>query len=182
MNREFPVTIAANSGETIEAPGNFIYLHTASLPLKVYVEGQLVTMRERDSRGIAKGFRNIRVENNNGSDVASVFVIGEGAYSRGRMIGDVSVNVGGSLETAADASATASVTSQILAANSIRHYATLTNLSGTVTLRIGDSNAGATRGSPLGPGDSTVIHCTDSIHAYNPDASAVSVAISEVTD
>ena len=86
------------------------------------------------------------------------------------------------IDTIADVSVTAASTVQILASNTDRRVAHISNLSGSVTLRIGDANAGAARGRVLLPGDTCEIRGTEAIFAFNPDAAAVLVGLTWEAD
>jgi hypothetical protein len=73
------------------------------------------------------------------------------------------------LNSAADVNMGAGATTQILPSLASRLCALITNKSGnTQTFRIGDSNAGATRGVELVPGASISIETTEAIYGYNP--------------
>ena len=74
-------------------------------------------------------------------------------------------------------------TTQILAAKPTRREAIITNLAANVqTMRIGDSNAGATRGIPLAPGDTLILTTTAAIHGFKPVAGNENVAAIEIED
>lgn len=87
------------------------------------------------------------------------------------------------LETITDVAMIGVATTQILAANAARRVAYITNLLGNVqTLRVGDLNAAATRGTPLAPGDTITIETTEAIFAYKPVAGNENVAVSWTED
>lgn len=181
--REIDRIIPASDHQDVAVTGDFIYLHTANLPLKVEVDGQVVTMRQGDKRTVDGGFPHFRVDNENPSDVTAVFIVGSGDYSRQAVTGSVQIKAATNLGTVPDVSLSASSTSQIIAANASRVEVLIANLSGnSETLRLGDANAGATRGIPLLPGFTARITATDDVYAYNPGTSAQSVAVLEVTE
>lgn len=96
---------------------------------------------------------------------------------------DVDLSKAGGLATTADVSIATVTTAQVLAANANRREAVITNLQTNASeVRVGDSNAGVTRGTPLQPGDSIVLTTTAAIHVYNADAAAQSVALLETED
>lgn len=85
------------------------------------------------------------------------------------------------LTTTADVTLGAAATNQIAAANANRREIILTNLDGAVTLRVGDSNAAAARGTPLPPGGNIILEVTAAIYGYNPGGAGVDVAITEIS-
>lgn len=179
--REIVRTIPANSGQDIGATGDFVYLHTANLPLLVQVAGQTVTMRAGDKRRVAEGFVFFRVENENASDVNAVFIVGRGDYSRQAVTGEVTLTTPATIASTADVSLAATATTQIKAANTDRREIIISNLStNTQTMRIGESSAGASRGVELAPGASITLQTTAAVYGYNPGGSAESVGVLEV--
>ena len=77
------------------------------------------------------------------------------------------------LDTAADVTLVAGATTAILAAAVTRRVAFITNLATNAkTMRIGDLNAGATRGIPLAPGETITVEATEAIYGFNPAAPA----------
>ena len=99
------------------------------------------------------------------------------------LIIDVVQSKAGTFDSIADVSIAATSTDEVLAADSTRREAIITNLSGNVeTLRVGDSGAGATNGTPLSPGSTLILATTAVIHAHNPGAAAQSVAVATTKD
>lgn len=88
-----------------------------------------------------------------------------------------------SADSVADVSITATSTVLVAAAASTRHELLITNLAAnTQTMRIGDSGAGATNGIPLAPGQTLILSTSAAIYAYNPGASAETLAVMELLD
>lgn len=82
------------------------------------------------------------------------------------------------LDTVADVTLAAAATTQILAANADRRAAFISNLVGNAnTMRIGDNNAGATRGIPLAPGETIIVSSTEAIYGYNPGGAGEDVGV-----
>ena len=180
-NREITRTIPANDHSDFGAQGDFIYLHTANLPLKVNVNGSVLTMRQGDKRRIEGGYPHFSVDNENGAAVTCTFVVGKGDYNRQAVTGSVSVETPTSIETTADVSMVATATTEVKGVNTARSEIMITNLkANTQTMRVGDINAGAARGQPLEPGQTLTLNTTAAVHAYNPGASAESVTVLEV--
>ena len=181
--REIDRIIPASGHQDIAVTGDFIYLHTANLPLQIEVDGQIITMRQGDKRTVAGGFPHFGVDNKNASNVTAVFIVGSGDYSRQAITGNIAVSPPTNLQTVADVSLLASDTSLVIAANSNRNHVLITNLAGNAeTIRVGDANAGAARGQPVVAGATAEINCTGAIYAHNPGTAAQSVAILEVLE
>lgn len=82
------------------------------------------------------------------------------------------------LNSIADVTLAATATTQILGALVTRLCALISNKkANTQTFRIGDSNAGATRGVELAPGQSISLETTEAIHGYNPGGSGEAVSV-----
>ena len=85
------------------------------------------------------------------------------------------------LNTVADVSLSGGeegATTQIVEANANRLCVIITNLAtNTQTFRIGDADAGASRGIELAPGESIEIETTAAVYGYNPGGSAESVSV-----
>lgn len=87
-----------------------------------------------------------------------------------------------SFTSTADTNVLTGATTQILAADTTRVEAIVTNTSPTDTVRIGDSSVAAARGTPLGPEQTIILTTTAAIHIHNPNAGTVSFAITETKD
>lgn len=138
------------------------------------------------TRGItirtAEPFKGLELVNDTATAAAVQLAWGQGDIVDNRLnvldAIDVSFEAPALLKTTADVSCAATSTTKVLNANAKRNEAYLSNLSGA-TLRVGDANAGASRGIVL-PADSTIFLTTqDDVHVYNPSASAVDVALGE---
>lgn len=81
----------------------------------------------------------------------------------------------------ADYSVPATTAAKIREISADQKYIIVSNLaSNTQTMRIGDSNVGAARGTPLAPGETLVLATSDAVWAYNPGAGAESLAITRI--
>lgn len=125
-------------------------------------------------------FHQVRIVNTSGTALTVELAYGFGTFRDGRLVidGGIAVLSPDTVTSTADVTATASTTSQLIAANLDRKELFLVNM-GSATLRIGDSNAGASRGVPLAPGEKMIMTTTAAVSAYNPDASGCDVAIIE---
>lgn len=179
-NGEYDRKIPANDKTSIDVVGNFIFLKSSNLTVRVLVEGRSVTMVEGDYQRVEEGFKNFDILNENGTQANVTLVVGKGEFGRRQVTGDVGITAGENLVTAADVSCLATAVTQVLASNTDRQTSWIHNLDATTTLRVGDSNAGASRGIPLPPGATAIISSNNAaVHAYNPSGSAVSVAVME---
>lgn len=96
---------------------------------------------------------------------------------------NVDITKATALDSIADVSLVAAVTTAILAADGTRREAIITNLAGNAqTFRIGDVGAGATNGTPLPPGATIVLTTTAEISGFNPGGAAESVAVTVTRD
>lgn len=87
------------------------------------------------------------------------------------------------LLTAADVSIAAVTNDEVLAANTARRHAILSNpFSNPREFRIGDAGASATEGHELNPGASVRLEVTAAIRAFNPHVAAMPIAALEVSD
>ncbi len=82
------------------------------------------------------------------------------------------------LNTAANVTLAVGATTQIVGSLSTRLSVIITNLAtNTQTFRIGDANAGASRGIELAPGESIEIETTAAVYGYNPGGSGEAVTV-----
>lgn len=174
--------VPAHGGINVAAKGEFIYCRTTTAAFHVLIEGQDFEFGEGDKLRIAGGFDGFRLENSTGSDITAELIVGNGDYSR-RAMPSINFAKPQTLATVADVSLAAGATTQIAAANSSRREIHITNLPGnTQTIRIGDVNAGAARGTPVMPGDTYILTTTAAVYGYNPGAGAESVAVLTIAD
>jgi hypothetical protein len=125
------------------------------------VAGDYDGVQYQDGAAVASPFGTV-VLGHDGSNVFPVVVDSNGYLQ-------IAVKKCTTLNSAADVSMGAGATTQILGSLATRLCALITNKSGnTQTFRIGDSNAGATRGVELVPGASISIETTEAIYGYNP--------------
>lgn len=112
-----------------------------------------------------------------GSDATFTMGVAHGRVDDDRPI---SGTVGASLVSTVDHAVAPTATEQVLASRATRRAAVVSNLSSTVTLRVGDSNTAAAQGVELGPGERIELATTAAVYVYNPDAAAASVGLLEV--
>lgn len=130
------------------------------------------------------GIRRIELRNAGASPAVATLYLSRGDFADRRVTASSTLPVDPTapgLGTVQDVSLAAGVTSQVLAAAADRREAIITNLDSTETLRIGDANAAADRGTPVGPGATLVLPTRAAIHAHNPGAGAVLVAVTVTT-
>jgi len=98
----------------------------------------------------------------------------------GGVFQSVELVVPATLTSTADVTIATVSTDSIIASNVNRKEVIIKNLSSTVTLRIGDSNTGATRGQPLEPLETLVLSTTAQVYGYNPDGAGSDVSVLEI--
>lgn len=183
-------TLGAGEGLDLVGQGNYVrfFSSTGATDLNIGIDG---STPEPLPVGIGvsfpQKFERVRVENPNAGSVTFQIAIAVGHIADDRLNVSGSINavitslpVPTGLQSTADKSLAGTATTQIIAANSARTAVTITNLDGNASIiRVGDSNAGASRGVQLAPGQSMTLETEDAVHAYNP-GSAQSVGIVEV--
>lgn len=134
------------------------------------VEGEYDGVQYQDGAAVASPFGTV-VLGHDGSNVFPVVVDSNGYLQ-------IEVLKASTLNSVADVSLVATSTTQILGLVAARFCALICNLAAnTQTFRIGDSNAGATRGVELAPGESISIETTEAIYGYNPGGVAEAVTV-----
>ncbi len=114
---------------------------------------------------------------------AITIAIGDGEVETDALTGTVvaTLTKPQTLTDAADVALAAAVTTLILAADTTRHSALITNLAANKkTFRIGGATAGAARGAELSPGKAIEIEGGGAIYGYNPAGAAQSVAVGPI--
>lgn len=91
------------------------------------------------------------------------------------------VSVSNTCDAVADISIPATSSAALVGANADRKELLITNLSNTVTIRVGSAGTvGASAGTPIFPLQTAVITTEAAVSAYNPGGAAVSVAVTEL--
>lgn len=176
-------------------PGGTFFLilsTTAALSLKIYKGGseiaamsgsalqQGISWESFDEHGAARVFDEIRV--NSAAAQTIQIGVGLGRLANNALVGNVTATIvqPTTFNSIADIVLAAAVTTQVLAADTARRRATITNISGNAsTIRVAGIGAAAANGTPLDPGASIEVGGTAAIYAYNPSA-AQSVAVTQV--
>ena len=134
------------------------------------VEGQYDGVQYQDGAAVASPFGYVAL-GHDGSNVFPVVVDSNGYLQ----IVEVKASV---LNSAADVTLAATSTTQIVGALATRICVLIGNKkTNTQTFRIGDSNAGASRGVELAPGESVSIETTEAVYGYNPGGSGEGVSV-----
>lgn len=123
-----------------------------------------------------------RIKNTGGSDATITIAYGFGEFSDGRLVvtGGVAISSPTVFTTAADQSITTATATQVIAANAARRQAIVQNLDTSVSIRVGDSNVGATRGTVLGAGGTLILDTTAAVWVYHAKGSNLDVAAQEL--
>lgn len=190
-------TLTFTGGDTKRLPGgNYLRLLTASNVVKVeYVRaGSIIEHETADgvkagyggrpprAAGQPRAFDEARITSATAQTVELLILQGTADYDRS--VGEVDVTRSASIVTTPDVVMAAGALTLILAANSARRRALITNLAaGVETLRIGDAtNTGAARGIPVAPGETITLETTAAIGGWNPGGAPQNVAVLEETD
>jgi hypothetical protein len=186
-HRSYTSTLAANEELTLQVPGRQVVClaSTGTFSIKLGDEGAFGDFAAGLTRTLADAdsdFGAVRIRDTSGASNTIQLSIGFGDVrdSRLNLTAPIDINGADTIVTAVDVSAADEATTQIVAASSGRFGVELTNLSTTVTLRIGDSNAAAGRGVELAPGETRLIRTSAALFAYNPSGAAVDVGVMEL--
>jgi len=130
-------------------------------------------------------FSNVTVDNSGNASVLTVrLAIGSGDLvdQRLSLTGAISVTRGLTLATVADVNCANAAKTSVLASNIARRRATVQNLDGAASVRVGDTNVTVARGIQLGPGDSYAFEVMAELFVRNDSGAAVLVAVMEEAD
>lgn len=191
----------ARTGQLERVLGSFIRVvraSSATATIKVAVGRNLEDHYEELTKNgkipVGEGFKRLYFANDAQPGEWVIVMVNDGAHSYdventslgniasvGSIDDPVEIAAHSTLVTTADDSIAATTTEQILAANTDRKEALITNLADNgAKIRVGDANTGAGRGIEVSPGQTITLNTTAAIYVYNEGASAQSVAILEV--
>lgn len=183
------LSVAAGEAVDLAITGRFFAVISANINFKIGFDDdalQFCTQGLTPFMEPGEVFTRVRIDNTAGASTLTLtYAYGSGDVrdSRATLAGNIDLSKAATLTSTADVSIAAATTVQVLAANTARREAIITNLAANAeTMRVGDSNAGAARGVELPPGATIVLTTTAAIHAYNPGAGAESLAVLEVVD
>lgn len=137
------------------------------------VQGEYDGVQYQDGAVVGSPFGYVAM----GHDGANVFpvVVDSSGFLQIHVVSEPKATV---FNSVADVTLAATATTQILPTLTSRLCALICNKKGnTQTLRIGDSNAGATRGVELPPGATISIETTEAIYGYNPGGAGEDVNV-----
>jgi len=176
-------TLAAGVSQQHVIDGDYIHILTAPVTdLKVrFDSGEPVPMFE--GVGFRRYYRSIELESATGQTVE--ILCGFGSVFDGRATANVNVSAtvaaGNTLRKGADVSCTSGAATLVLASDSQRLDAYITNPStNTATVRVGPSNVDATSGIPLEPGMILPLSTTAAIYVYQASGGAVTISAASV--
>lgn len=182
-HRTIQRTVGDGDEELINATGRQIVVVEATAAFLLSVDQEpFVELEKSFTLQLAddQEFKSVRVRNESGAPNTIKLQIGFTNIRDGRLgvTGGVEIAPHGTLDSLPDVSLLTTATTQILAADTSRKEAIISNLAtNTVTFRIGDSGAGAANGIPLPPGATIVLTTSAEIQGHNPTAGAESVAV-----
>lgn len=175
-NEELPLQVPGRQVACLSATGNF--------EIKLGDEGGFSGFAAGLKRTLAAAdndFHAVRIRDTSGAPNAIELFIGYGDIedSRLNLSAPIDVAGAGSVPSTADVSLAATSATVIKAATTDRRRLHVTNLDTSVTIRVGDASVTATRGRPVGPGETVALETSAAVSGYNPSAGAVSVAVLE---
>lgn len=173
-------------GAQMEFPfrGNFVRMVTSTGLLKLGLDdGPMVAFPSGGKWKPMGDFSKVRIQNDTGGSVSFTIALAYGEFDidEVRLAGGVMLLGGVALAPTADVTLAPTAATLVKAANASRKEILITNLSTTVTLRVSGAAVGAAAGTPVGPGQTITLETQAAVHAYNPDAGAVDVAVNEGT-
>lgn len=186
--QEFTYTIAAGAQERVFFVFNYfrvLSLSASTLSIQLGENGQ-VTPFTGAGLGVNffEIFDRVTLYNTGGASITITISLALGAINDDRL--NVSGTVSTSpvspaaMNTTANATVNATTTTQVLAANTSRKEAFISNLSANATVvKVGDSSTGASRGVEIPIGGTAVLATTAAISVYNPSAGSISIGLAE---
>lgn len=182
------LSVANGANHVINRGGTFVRVREADQAFKILLDDDVELKAElNDIFRLKDGdsFDRVTIINDSGATLAFQLEIGFGGVETNNvsLSGTLKTAAQGhaSLVTTADDSIAATTTVLVLAANTDRKEAIITNLADNgAKIRVGDSNTGASRGVELSPGQSITLETTAAIYVYNAGAASQSVALLEV--
>ncbi len=177
--KQHRITVAAGGILEVNAVGDFVRVQSSTGALVIELDsGDVVPITVGQKLRLPERFDRLIIRNTGASSVTAELLIGFGDFDDRQVTGSVQVAPSGSLAAVADVSLAAGSATLILAADSNRDEAVISNpASNSQTMRIGGASAGASAGIPLPPGATLILSTTAAIYGYNPGAAAESVAV-----
>lgn len=179
---KFSFTGAGESRRDIS--GNFFHIIDAPTDVEIEFNRNGRKLARATGMGGSALYDSVTIHSTVAQTVTVALGFGTSFDSRSTVNANVTATIqeGNTRTSTPDVSLPASATNQVLAADLTRLTAIIENLSTTVTLRIGGVATGAASGNTLSPGEKIVLDGTAAILAHNPDAGAVSVAVSAIRE
>lgn len=128
-------------------------------------------------------FNKVRLINGTGAPITAKLNIGSVRTDDNRLSlsGAFQISVPTTLQSGVDVSVAAGATSLVIAANTSRNEALVTNLSANSSvIRVGDLNAAANRGIEVSPGQTVTLETSAAIYVHNLGSGPQSVGVLEV--
>jgi len=172
------VTLTAGVPQRFGVDGDYVHVITAPVTdLTVRFDaGEKVPMYE--GVGFRRYYREIELESTTGQSV--IVLAGFGSVFDGRATANVNVTAtvaaGNTFNVGGDVATVSAAATLLLAADALRTYALIGNVStNTVTVRIGPAAVAAATGIPLEPGETLSIATTAAIYGYQASGGAVTI-------
>jgi len=173
------VTVPAGGRETVSAVGAYCRVLTAAQPFEISFGSNASTeLIEQGLQVKTPGFETINLFNPNGSALTVVLAVSAAGVDDSRLSlpGSLTVsqNKSTSIQDAADVALVAGVAGVVVASNSARREAIITNITGS-DIRVGAGTVGAARGAFVANGATIVLQTTAEVRAYSAPGGQVSV-------
>jgi hypothetical protein len=159
--------------------GKYFKLLSAAHPVDIRFSGG--SSFDNEATGVTVGFYaeidfdKVRIVADPSGDTIK-FIVSDGTSGNDAIITVTSLAKPATIDTAADVALAAGVATQILAFDSSRQQAFISNLGANLNLiRIGDNNVAAARGAEIAPGQTIMIAGTEAIFGFSPALQNVGV-------
>lgn len=183
--RAYSLTLAAGASKRLIVSGDWIQIVVAPVDdlMVRFDDSQKVQMYA--GQGVRTYYSTVELESATGQTVTVWLGYGHATDSRATANVNVSTTVapGNTLNNGGDVSLTSGAATQILAADTDRLYATISNgSSNTVTVRIGNASVVGTTGIPLEPGETISVGTTAAIYGFQASGGAVTISAATVSE
>lgn len=175
------ILLAANEELPLSMTGSFVTVQEASTSMLLKINGgPTVTMEKGLTYRMPNGarFANLSAINTTGTAQTATLIIGDGEVKDSRLSGAVSIASPGGITTVADVNVPNAAATSVLAANTSRKEAFVSNPAAGADIRVGDSAVGAARGIIVKPGATLIIGTTGQLYVYQASGAAINVPVS----
>lgn len=189
--KRYPFKVPPGENLQVQVVGDYVRVESAAVA--VIIEdpdgSQLVHLEEGDDARL-QPFKHLYLRHDDAATQAVVIAVGQGTQKSSSRIGgsivlgaEIDVSKASSFETIVDVGVPSALLTLAFPADITRRSIMITALdTNTETVRIGDFSTGATRGTPLRPGETITLETTDNIYAYQSSVDLQTLACSSTHD